>query len=43
MILPQVHLRNGEFTCGKKKALRIPPEGGVDYILSLQIERPVII
>jgi len=37
MILPQVHLRNGEFSCGGG-VQRIPPEGGVDYILSLFAE-----
>ena len=38
MILPQVHLRNGEFSCGRE-VLHFPPEGGLDYILSLEETR----
>jgi len=36
MILPQVHLRNGEYSCGAKAKCRtrLAPVGTPDYILS---------
>jgi len=44
MILPQVHLRNGEYSCEKAWASLAPPEGGTDYILSrCDLQQPVAI